>query len=301
MKLTHKDMPDGYHGYVYTITNLLDGRNYVGQHRLRRIDEPFMHYMGSSKELTRDIFELKVENFEKEIIEFAKTGSDLVSLETKHILLFKAQGKAEYNKAIWSGSIICIYCNDSFTNASSLRKHQSKNHNILDNENCRFCSESIARGGGMAAHIRGKHSDEMGLIPETCSICGEQSFLNGFQAWHFNENHAEKLECSNCDQTFVKMRFFLKHQENSPCSRGELLCDCGNAKMRRSEICSTCEQNRRKILPVRLDKEKLLADLARLNGNFAKLSLEYEVSDNAIRKWLKKFDLPISSKHYKKL
>ena len=48
-------------------------------------------------------------------------------------------------------------------------------------------------------------------------------------------------------------------------------------------------------------KEELYAKLIQYNGNFCKTARDYGVSDNAIRKWCKKLNLPSHSSDYKKL
>ena len=55
-------------GYIYIITNLINGKKYVGKKKICKQHES---YMGSSKWLKQDIKELGKENFKKEIIEYS--------------------------------------------------------------------------------------------------------------------------------------------------------------------------------------------------------------------------------------
>lgn len=55
------------YNYVYKITNLLDQRIYIGVHSTDNLDDG---YMGSCKKLSRDIINLGISNFSKEILQF---------------------------------------------------------------------------------------------------------------------------------------------------------------------------------------------------------------------------------------
>jgi hypothetical protein len=66
-----------YH-YVYKITNLLDGKIYIGKHSTSKIDD---EYMGSGLLLNRAIKKYGVENFKKEIIQFFDTSEEAFECE----------------------------------------------------------------------------------------------------------------------------------------------------------------------------------------------------------------------------
>ena len=66
-----------YH-YIYKITNLINGKIYIGQHTTSNLDDC---YMGSGKILIRAIKKYGVENFRKEIQGFYEDIDELNYME----------------------------------------------------------------------------------------------------------------------------------------------------------------------------------------------------------------------------
>lgn len=113
--------PEGVFGYVYLITNKLDGRIYVGKkqfsHKKTRriskraikatktrkrievsfIDSGWISYWGSSKDLLADIALLGKENFTREILQFCKSKSDLAYWEVYYQIQKEVLFKPSYN------------------------------------------------------------------------------------------------------------------------------------------------------------------------------------------------------------
>jgi hypothetical protein len=88
-EFTSEDIGD-YYGFIYRITNLTTGHDYVGRKyfkskrklkplkgrknkRIRIVETDWNDYYGSSKRLLEDIEELGKENFTREIIELCTT------------------------------------------------------------------------------------------------------------------------------------------------------------------------------------------------------------------------------------
>ena len=92
--------------YIYRITNLINGKTYIGQHQYKDLNDS---YMGSGKLIRRAQKKYGFENFKKEIlysrIQYKKTADDM---EKFAIAKERAIGKAEYNIA--DGGQGCTGC-----------------------------------------------------------------------------------------------------------------------------------------------------------------------------------------------
>ena len=106
-------------GFIYLITNKLDGRIYVGKkqftHKKRtvlskkarvgtrkrinvsQIDSGWKNYWGSSKSLLEDIKQLGQENFSKEVLMFCTNKSELSYYEVVNQIRYKVLERPSYN------------------------------------------------------------------------------------------------------------------------------------------------------------------------------------------------------------
>ena len=82
---------------IYKITNLINGKTYIGQHKYKKLND---NYMGSGVLIKRAIKKHGIENFKKEIlysrIQYRETADDM---ERFSIAKERKLGKAEYNLA----------------------------------------------------------------------------------------------------------------------------------------------------------------------------------------------------------
>lgn len=102
--------PLDYYGFVYRITNLTNGRKYIGRkyftlaktkqvkgkRKKTREASDWANYWGSNAELLKDVAELGPENFTREIVRLCKTRTECSYFETKYIFDVDALLKPEY-------------------------------------------------------------------------------------------------------------------------------------------------------------------------------------------------------------
>ena len=140
---------------------------------------------------------------------------------------------------------------------------------------------------------------ELNLKENKCEICGQLPFHNGkelvLQLHHVNGNHQDnrienlQILCPNCHS---QTENYCKSHSNKIKESKHYYCPkCGNEMSKNAILCSKCrgEQNRKVKHPT---KEQLLQKLIELKGNFTKTGEYYGVTDNAIRKWCKSYQIP---------
>jgi hypothetical protein len=82
--------------YIYQITNKVNGKTYIGQHKSKTLDD---YYMGSGKAILQSFKKYGRNNFSKSILAVTETKENINVLEKYFIKLFRESGKAEYNIA----------------------------------------------------------------------------------------------------------------------------------------------------------------------------------------------------------
>lgn len=85
------------YGYIYLILNKVNGKTYVGKHRLYKKTWNEDGYMGSGKLLKPAKKKYGIENFEKFLIEYTFSEEDAGKKEKFWIAEYRNRGKAEYN------------------------------------------------------------------------------------------------------------------------------------------------------------------------------------------------------------
>ena len=105
-----EDLIGDNYGFVYQITNLTNGRKYIGKKffysaktkqvkgKKKKIKVPsdWQTYYGSSAELTKDVLSLGNENFTREIIHLCLSKGDCGYLEAKEQFVRGALESDEY-------------------------------------------------------------------------------------------------------------------------------------------------------------------------------------------------------------
>ncbi len=95
MPLIEKCKENEYTHYVYLITNLINGKKYIGKRSCKcKIEDDI--YMGSGKALKRAFLKYGMENFTKEILEICETEGGAYQREEYYIRLYNAYNSQEY-------------------------------------------------------------------------------------------------------------------------------------------------------------------------------------------------------------
>ena len=120
------ELPEDCVGFVYNITNLISGRQYIGKKLakfskttyktvqlkngtkkkkkiLSKIDSDWQEYYGSSPNLTADINTLGKENFSREILYYCKSKSECTYIEARTQFERKVLESDDY----YNGQISC--------------------------------------------------------------------------------------------------------------------------------------------------------------------------------------------------
>jgi hypothetical protein len=111
------EIPEGYIGFVYIITNLTNGKKYIGKKlaqfkktrpplkgkRLKRrstVESDWRDYWGSSDKLQADVESLGPENFTREILYLCKSKAEMSYLEAREQFERRVLESDEYYNGI---------------------------------------------------------------------------------------------------------------------------------------------------------------------------------------------------------
>lgn len=156
--------------YIYRITNKVNGKTYVGQHKYKKLNE---NYMGSGVHLRRAQKKYGMESFEKEILVFNISKLEHVNLLEETFIA------AEREKVGRENCYNIANGGEGFSGKRSeeTRKRMSESHK-----------------GKQGPNKGKKHSEE---------------WVRKMSGWHWYNNGEVNVKAKECPEGFVKGRLYI--------------------------------------------------------------------------------------------
>lgn len=186
----------------------------------------------------------------------------------------------------------------------------------------------IAKSSNIKSSVLKQKLIRDGIKKYKCEICGLSEWqgkpipleLHHIDCNHFNNNldnlqilcpNCHALQPGNSGSNINKYATVLEQADNilldgvpergvssSLTSSTNYCVDCGKVISNRSQRCKSCASKFRQ--PNKGPSREILKNLIR-NKPFTKIGEQFEVSDNAVRKWCKAYNLPYKSTEIKKI
>lgn len=136
--------------FVYVTTNLINGKQYVGDYSTNDIDSyKSIHYLGSGRpHFINALKKYGKENFKREILEFFPTKKEAYNAQEKYIKIYNTLTPNGYNISPKGGYGV----NESYLNEETKKKISISlmNHSVSEEtkEKMRKNSKGVSRGKG---------------------------------------------------------------------------------------------------------------------------------------------------------
>lgn len=180
--------------YIYEIKNNINNKTYIGQRKcpVNKTPETDL-YMGSGTYLASSKKKYGLQNFTKKIIAICETSQNADILEKVFIVLYRAEGKGEYNIAKGgNGGYTCQYMTYEQKKQYSKKLSESLKGHIISNETRMKISKSnkgISRNKGIARSEETKRKISESKTGKKLNLSAEQMYR---RSKNFRENNPSK-------------------------------------------------------------------------------------------------------------
>lgn len=204
--------------YIYCITNLVNNKTYIGQHKTNNLND---NYMGSGTLLHKAYKKYGIENFEKIILAVTETRENVDILEKVFIKLFREEGKAEYNITDGGDG---VHCSGVREIERRIKISKAGKNRIVSEETRKKLSESNKGKGhpqkeetkikiAESVSERWKNLEYKNKVSKKIGE-SRKGIKNKNPAWnknkstncHWYNNGKDNILCKECPEGFVKGR-----------------------------------------------------------------------------------------------
>jgi len=201
---------------IYKVTNLLNGKIYIGLHKTDFIDDG---YMGSGKLIKAAIAKYGIDNFKKEIIEIFDNEDDMILREQELVTAEFIQdennynimpggkfGSKERNNLSFKGNTHSLEAIEKIRRASYGRRHTEETRKKMSENNFSKTDPLRQKEHAKRAGSYSKSDEHKQKISEAlkkvhceanpnlgkkrqkvkCPHCGKEGANNTMQRWHFD-------------------------------------------------------------------------------------------------------------------
>ena len=182
---------------IYRITNLINSKTYIGQHKYKKLDDS---YMGSGVYIKRAINKYGIENFKKEILVFNISKKEHIDLlEKTFIASERGKGIAEYNIANGgkgsAGHKMPESAKRKLSERSKGNQYHTGHHHSEETKR-KWSEERKGKNAGKNNPMYGKHFSEEIKKKLSDSHKGKPGYWKGKR---LSEEHKEKLKKTKAD------------------------------------------------------------------------------------------------------
>ena len=275
-------------------------RNYLNntQHVKKNINEKLVKntHQNSSK-LKKELFKNNLKEEKCEICGITNWNNKQLIFELHHM-----DGDPSNNE-LNNLQILCPNCHsqtDNYCKNKNLKKIKYSNKNSVNNSK-KTNSQKLIKGSKFRNDSIKKELFKNDLKEEKCEICGITTWNNKqliFELHHIdgdssnNELNNLQILCSNCHSQTDNYKIYNRKFENKKKITNKEICPiCNkNLKLKKSKMCKTCsnkEKNKKTPPITRNELKKLIR-----TESFSQIGKMFNVTDNTIKKWCKKYELP---------